>query len=250
MQLIIILNNMKKNLLRVVVIIISFLFIIIALFFLIPNKCEKDFKVYPEKGYCEFNLKNCEGLFGCKEYNNVQVPCGSISTLCGEKVFCDCANPPNNEIVESGNNRKANNLPDSFKANYISFSDYGSNIFKIEDYHMPGLSVVNGEIDCKETDPNPSAGALTNEVITSKKEINSKKYCVMYSIEGAAGSVFTQNAYTTVIEDDVYLINFVARYNNCSNYPEEELVKCVAERENFNLDALVDEEIKKLKIKK
>jgi len=36
----------------------------------------------------------------------------------------------------------------------------------------------------------------------------------MYSIEGAAGLIFTQNAYTTVIGDNVYLINFVARYNN------------------------------------
>lgn len=81
---------MKKNLLRVVVIIISFLLIFVALFFLIPTSCKNDFKIYPEKGYCEFNLKNCEGLFGCKEYNNIQVPCGSTSTLCGKKILCDC----------------------------------------------------------------------------------------------------------------------------------------------------------------
>lgn len=58
--------------------------------FLVPPTCKHDFKTYPEKGYCEFNLKTCEGLFGCKEYENVQVPCGSVSTLCGEKVLCDC----------------------------------------------------------------------------------------------------------------------------------------------------------------
>ena len=249
MQLIIILNNMKKNLLRVVVIIISFLLIFVALFFLIPTSCKNDFKVYPEKGYCEFNLKNCEGLFGCKEYNNIQVPCGSTSTLCGKKILCDCSNPLNNEVAGLEYSNRVNNLPDSFKADYISFSNYASNIFKIEDYRMPGLSVINGEIDCEETIANPGVGVLTSEVVTIKKEINNKKYCIMYSIEGAAGSVFTQNAYTTVIGDNVYLINFVARYNNCSNYPEEELVKCVAERENFNLDILVDEEIEKLKIK-
>jgi hypothetical protein len=191
----------------------------------------------------------CEGLFGCKEYNNIQVPCGSISTLCGKKILCNCGNPLNNEVAGLEDSNRVNNLPDSFKADYISFSNYASNIFKIKDYRMPGLSVVNGEIDCQETIPNPSVGTLTSSVITSKKEINGKKYCVMYSIEGAAGSVFTQNAYTTVIEDDVYLINFVARYNNCGNYPEEELVKCATEREKFNLDLLVDEEIEKLKIK-
>jgi hypothetical protein len=249
MQLVIILNNMKNNLLRTVLVAFSFLLIFVALFFLIPNSCKNNFKVYPEKGYCEFNLKNCEGIFGCKEYNNVQVPCGSMSTLCGEKMLCDCSDSLNNEIVEPENNRKANSLPDSFKADYISFSNYGSSIFKIEDYRMPGLSVINGEIDCQETSLNPSVATLTSSVINSKKEINGKKYCVTYSIEGAAGSVFTQNAYTTVINDNVYLIIFVARYNNCGNYPEEELVKCHVERENFNLDLLVDEEIEKLKIK-
>lgn len=240
---------MKKNLLRVVLIILSFLFVLVALFFLIPTSCNNDFKTYPEKGYCEFSLKNCEGLFGCREYNKVQVPCGSTSTLCGEKILCDCSNLSNNEVAGPGDSNRVNKLPDSFKANYISFSNYASNIFKIEDYRMPGLSVINGEIDCKETDSKPSVGVLTNEVITSKKEINNKKYCVMYSIKGEAGSIFTQNAYTTVIEGNVYLVLFAAQYNNCGDYPEEELVKCAAEIKNFNLDILVDEEIEKLKIK-
>lgn len=240
---------MKKKFKILIYSLVVLLLIITALFFSFSNKCENDFRVYSEKGYCEFNLKNCEGLFGCKEYNNVQVPCGSVSTLCGEKILCDCDSLLNNGAIELEESKRVNNLPDSFRADYISFSNYVSNIFKIKDYRMPGLSVINGEIDCEETIANPGVGVLTSEVITSKKEINSKKYCVMYSIEGAAGSVFTQNAYTTVIEDDVYLINFVARYNNCSNYPEEELVKCVVERENLNLDALVDEEIEKLKIK-
>jgi hypothetical protein len=150
------------------------------------------------------------------------------------------------KMLDSQNN-DISNLPDSFKADYISFSNFSSNIFKIEDYHMPGLSIVNGEIDCEETNLSPSVSTLTNKVMTSKKEINGKRYCVMYSIEGAAGSVFTQNAHTTVIEDNVYLINFVARYNNCGNYPEEELVKCVTERENFNLDILVDLEVEKMR---
>jgi hypothetical protein len=240
---------MKKNLLIVVLIIFSFLFIFVVLFFLIPTSCKNDFKVYPEKEYCEFNLKNYEGLFGRREYNNVQVTCGSVSTLCGEKILCDCSNSPNNDVTRPEDSNRVNNLPDSFKADYISFSNYASNIFKIEDYRMPSLSIVNGEIDCEETIGKPGFGVLTNKVITNKKEINSKKYCIMYSIEGAASSVFTQNAYTTVIGDSVYLINFVARYNNCSNYQEKELVNCAAERESFNLDTLVDEEIEKLKIK-
>jgi hypothetical protein len=83
---------MKKNWKLGILITFSLLLILFGLFFLIPATCDNDFKIYPEKGYCEFNLKTCEGLFGCKEYENVQVPCGSVSTLCGGKVFCDCGN--------------------------------------------------------------------------------------------------------------------------------------------------------------
>jgi hypothetical protein len=71
---------MKMNWKLSILIIFLLLFIIFALFFLIPATCDNDFKAYPEKGYCEFNLKTCEGLFGCKEYENIQVPCGSVST--------------------------------------------------------------------------------------------------------------------------------------------------------------------------
>lgn len=238
---------MKNKNIKIFLLILSVLIIfIIVLFFLIPNKCENDFKAYPEKGYCEVNLKNCEGLFGCKEYNNVQVPCGSTSTLCGKKIFCDCGNPLNNEVTGLEDSDRVNDLPDSFKANYISFSDYILNIIKVADYKMPGLSVINGEIDCEETDRQISLASLSSGVITDEKEINGKKYCVMFSIEGATGSIFTQNAYTTVIDDNVYLVLFTARYNNCGNYPEEELLECHKEREQFDLDTLVDQEIEKM----
>lgn len=327
---------MKKEFKILIYSLVALLFIIIALFFLIPNKCDNDFKVYPEKGYCEFNLKNCEGLFGCKEYNNVQVPCRSTSTLCGEKILCDCGNLPINEAVKLENkdsfkvigefvclpvknqdephndlcvfgikdsnsdyyrlqapsddkNNVVNkirigqkieisgelineeseiyttlgaikvegvkhlyteegniesNLPDSFKANYISFQNYGSNVFKAEEYPKLESWVGNSEIECDET---PLESSLPLRI--SKRQINGQKYCIGASSEGAAGSVYTQHAYTTVIEDNVYLVQFVARYPNCSNYPDKERIECEAERENFNLDILVDEEIEKLKTK-
>jgi len=331
MRLIIILNNMKKNLPKVVLIIFSFLLILVALFFLIPTSCKNDFKTYPEKGYCEFNLKNCEGLFGCKEYNNVQVPCGSTSTLCRKKILCDCGNSPINEAVKLENkdlfvvsgefvclpvknqdephndlcvfgikNSKGDyyrlqapsddknnvvnkmskghkieisgelineesdiyktlgtievegvkylyteeentesNLPDSFKASYISFQNYGLNVFKTEEYPKLESWVENGAVECNET---PQESSLPLRI--SKKEINNQKYCISASSEGAAGSVYTQYVYTTVIENNVYLVQFVARYPGCSNYPDKERRECEVERENFNLDNLVDLEVR------
>jgi hypothetical protein len=325
---------MKKEL-KIIIYSFSFLlFIFIALFFLIPNKCNNDFKTYSEKGYCEFNLKTCEGLFGCKEHSNIQVPCGSVSTLCGEKILCDCDDLSNNKIVEPENdvlftvtgefvclpvkdkdrprndlcvhgikgtnndyyrlqapsddkNNVVNkikkgqkieisgeliseesdtyeiigtikvagvkylyndeediepNLPDSFKADYISFQDYNLNIVKVDEYPEE-LWVENGEIECNETFPGSSLAIRIN-----KREINGKKYCVMASSEGAAGSVYTQYAYFSVIGDNIYIIKFTARYNSCLNYPEEEIIKCTTERENYNLDILIDREIEKIKI--
>ena len=325
---------MKKELKILIYSFIALIFIITALFFIIPNKCENDFKVYPEKGYCEFNLKNCEGLFGCKEYNNVQVPCGSMSTLCGEKILCDCGNLSINEAVKSENkdlfvvsgefvclpvknqdephndlcvfgiknsdgdyyrlqapsddkNNVVNkirmgqkieisgelineeseiyttlgtikvegvkhlyteegniesNLPDSFKASYISFQNYGSNVFNVEEYPKLESWVENSEIECDET---PLESSLPLRI--SKRQVNGQKYCIGASSEGAVGSVYTQYAYTTVIEDNVYLVQFVARYPNCSNYPDKERGECEAERENFNLDNLVDFEVRQMK---
>lgn len=83
-------RNMKNIWVKIIVTIFSLLLVFLGLFFFLPNTCENDFKIYSEKGYCEFNLKTCEGIFGCREYENVQVPCGSVSTLCGGKVLCDC----------------------------------------------------------------------------------------------------------------------------------------------------------------
>ncbi|MCK9439160.1 hypothetical protein M0Q39_03825 [Patescibacteria group bacterium] len=325
---------MKKEFKILIYSLAALLFIFIALFFLIPNKCENDFKAYPEKGYCEFSLKNCEGLFGCKEYNNVQVPCDSVSTLCGKKILCDCGNLSINEAVNLENkdlfivsgdfvclpvknqdephndlcvfgvknndgdyyrlqapsddkNNVVNkirmgqkieisgelineeseiyttlgtikvegvkhlyteegniesNLPDSFKASYISFQNYGSNVFNVEEYPKLESWVENSEIECDET---PLESSLPLRI--SKRQVNGQKYCIGASSEGAVGSVYTQYAYTTVIEDNVYLVQFVARYPNCSNYPDKERGECEAERENFNLDNLVDFEVRQMK---
>lgn len=134
------------------------------------------------------------------------------------------------------------NLPDSFKANYISFQNYSSNIIKAEEYPKLESWVENGEIECNET---PMESSLPLRI--SKKEINGQKYCIGASSEGAAGSVYTQYAYTTVIGNNVYLVQFVARYPNCSNYPDKEREECEEKRENFNLDNLVDLEVRRMK---
>ncbi len=88
----------------------------------------------------------------------------------------------------------ANNLPDRFKAGYISFSNYTSNVFKAEKYPRLESWVENGEIACNET---ALESSLPLQI--SKKEMNGKEYCIASSSEGATGSIYTQYSYNTVM---------------------------------------------------
>ena len=144
------------------------------------------------------------------------------------------------EVEASGFNNS--NLPSSFAAKYSSFQNYSLSIHAGESYVPSEFRIVDGEIDCEETTPTDSS--LNLRLI--KKDINGKKYCIGASSEGAAGSVYTEYAYATVINNNVYLTLFLARDVDCNNYPEEEKIECQAERESFNLDNLVDAEVEKI----
>ena len=165
-----------------------------------------------------------------KEESDVYQTLGTIKVLGVKYLYTEAEN-------------LKSNLPETFRANYISFSNYNTNTFKAEEYPKLESWVENGEIECSET---PLKSSLPLRV--NKREINGKKYCIGASSEGTAGSVYTQYAYTTVIDSKVYLVQFVARYVNCSNYSNQEWKECEAERENFNLDNLVDLEVKKMKL--
>ena len=84
--------KMKSKIIKISFIAIIITVSCIILSFVFFGGCENDFKIYPEKGYCEFSLKSCEGIFGCKKFDDVQVPCENVSTLCGKKVLCNCGN--------------------------------------------------------------------------------------------------------------------------------------------------------------
>lgn len=140
------------------------------------------------------------------------------------------------------NNYPTDSLPLSFKADFISFSNYISQSHQASEYPHLESWVEHNQIQCDET-PLESSLPLRKQ----KREINGKLYCIVAFSEGAAGSIHTQYSYSTVAGDKIYVINFLARYSNCGNYPEEELAKCHQEREQLNLDKLVDQEIERLK---
>jgi hypothetical protein len=124
-------------------------------------------------------------------------------------------------------------LPD---AKYISSQDWKVEIYNKEDDLPLGFKIVAGEVDCEETLLESSFPERVQ-----KKIINNKLYCIRAFSEGAAGSVFTEYDYATVINDNLVVISFVARYPQCPNYPDPQRLECEQERETFNLDLVVDQ---------
>ncbi len=144
-------------------------------------------------------------------------------------------------FIDTDEEDMESSLPDSFRADYGSFSKYSFNEYLASDYPRLESWVENGEIECQETPLE-----LSYPLRIRKRELNGKKYCIAASSEGAAGSVYTQHSYSTVVGDKVYVVSFLANYLNCGNFPEEDLVKCDKERKTLDLDILVDEEIEKV----
>lgn len=208
----------------------------------------------PHNDICLFGIKSNEGYYRLQapsdDPNNVvnKIKIGQKVEISGELI------KEESEVYQTLGTIKVlgvkyldteaenlkSNLPETFRANYISFSNYNANTFAAAEYPKLESWVENGEIECSET---PQESSLPLRV--SKKEINGQKYCVIASSEGAAGSVYTQYAYTTVIDGQVYSVIFLARYVNCSNYPDQKWQECEAERTSFNLDNLVDLEVRK-----
>ena len=131
--------------------------------------------------------------------------------------------------------------PTGLESEYSSYSNYGLASFAVKNYNSNIFKVNNGEIDCEESELSESNLGLR----VSKKNIAEKKYCIAASSEGAAGSVYTEYNYATVVDDNLYFTSFIARDLDCNNYPEEEKLECQRERESNNLDKIVDQEVNK-----
>ena len=127
-------------------------------------------------------------------------------------------------------------IPEQLDAEYISAQDWKIEIYDQEDQYPSDFEVFDGQVDCQETPPEDSFPGRM-----SKTLINNKVYCIKAFSEGAAGSVFTEYAYATVINNNLVIVNFVARYPQCPNYDDPQRTECEQERETFNLDLVVDQ---------
>jgi hypothetical protein len=100
----------------------------------------------------------------------------------------------------------------------------------------PELTITNQAFSCVETSP---ISSLPERVM--ERVISSKLYCIKAISEGAAGSVYTDYTYSTMMDNKVANLNFILRYSQCDNYSDSEKTQCIEERTNFNLDVIVAE---------
>lgn len=238
-------NNNNENL-------YTSLFVISGDFACLPVK--DDLK--PHNDLCVFGLKNNDNYYRLEDSSNDKFNIlGKVNKGQKIEVSGKLINEEGDEYLSLGTIKVFgvkyletegaeinSNLPENFKADYISFSNYSLSIFKIKEYLPQEFKVLDGEIDCDETPLESSNLTLR----LNKKDINNKKYCIKAFSEGAAGSVYTEYTYATVIDSHIYSIHFLANYPNCPNYPDKERLECEAERESFNLDILVDQEIERM----
>ncbi len=83
---------------------------------------------------------------------------------------------------------------------------------------------------------------------TSLHTINGTTYCVTKVTEGAAGSTYTQYAYIFQKEEQLVLLTFTFKFVQCANYDEPQMTECLDERETFDIDPIIDEVARSVRV--
>lgn len=114
--------------------------------------------------------------------------------------------------------------PPSLSAHYISSATW-----------PPKLSVSDEAYACQ-----PVEATSPSFTQTTQRQLENRKYCITRSTEGAAGSEVTTYHYTTLWQNKLVSFDLILNYPRCENYDQPQQAECQAERQTFDLDALVD----------
>lgn len=128
---------------------------------------------------------------------------------------------------------------------YIGSQDWEVMIVNEEEKYPPKFKIIEGQIDCKIT--SFESGLLSRTV---KRRIDGRIYCIESSSEGAAGTIYTQYAYSTIKSGSLIMMSCVIRSPQCINYSEPYRTECANERERFDLDKIIGHIVKNLSVKK
>ena len=128
---------------------------------------------------------------------------------------------------------------------YIGSQDWKVNMVNEEENYPPKFKITEGQIDCTIT--SCESGLLTS---TAKRRIDGRVYYIESTNEGAAGTIYTQYAYSTIKSGSLITVSCVIRYPQCMNYSEPQRTECANERETFDLDKIIGYIVKNLSVEK
>jgi hypothetical protein len=165
--------------------------------------------------------------------NNDQVVCTMDAKLCPDGSYvgrrgpnCEFAACPAGNLKTFSGDGVTFQYPEELSTKYITAVEW-----------PPEVEVTNGPFSCVEGGTESSAaGRTVRETIDG-----ATTYCVTRKSEGAAGSTYTSYEYAFPKGNKVVTLSFDLRFNHCTNYSEEVMNACNAERNTFNLGGIIDQ---------
>ncbi len=100
----------------------------------------------------------------------------------------------------------------------------------------PKISMASEKFGCDEGE----GTAFGLPVTRIRRTINHRDYCIQTENEGAAGTTYSTYRYSTTYNGKLVAVDFTLRYPQCLNYDNPEQSLCLKERENFDLDGLIN----------
>lgn len=128
---------------------------------------------------------------------------------------------------------------------YIGSQNWEVHVIEEEEEYPAKFNINKGQIDCQET---PSEESTISCII--KKDIDGQIYCIESRSEGAAGTIYVENTYSTIQNGKFVMVSCVIRYPQCMNYSELNRSRCRIECEKFDLDKIMRHIVTKLMVKK
>jgi len=149
------------------------------------------------------------------------------------------------EEIDNGSEKPHYAILVDLNTEYIGSQDWKVKIVNEEEKYPSKFKITEGQIDCKITS---SESDLLSRTV--KRRIDGRIYCIESASEGAAGTIYTQYAYSAIKSGSLIMLSCVIRYPQCINYSEPYRTECANERETFDLDKIIGYIVKNLSVKK
>jgi hypothetical protein len=158
-----------------------------------------------------------------------------------EQVYCtqeamEC--PDGSYVGRQGPNCEFAACPGASDLKTYNDSATGAS-YKYADLSTKYISTV--EWPPKVTVTNKPYTCVERTGVTSSQTINGHEYCVTKTVEGAAGSTYTDYVYAFGKDGKTVSLSFNLRSVQCGNYNDPEKTACEKERAAFNPDTLADQ---------